>query len=203
MLLTLLLKNPAARDEGLEMQVHSNITVATLKLDIQRAYSSHPPVEEQKLIFAGKLLRDDQVLDEIFSQVRRLFRIVLLALLHATGIELLSSVFARRCSKIRRNCKCSISCCAPWNHPPPHQRPRKKRRAPSGCRPPPRRRRISPQMGRAPTLRGFSSSSRSSSSKPNICGCIRHAVCVRSFSVRGPLWKVVHVHPRTRSRSRH
>ena len=62
----LVVKVPAT-NESFEVIVSSSISVLTLKQTLEHHLPSHPPAATQKLIHAGRLLEDGNILSSAFS----------------------------------------------------------------------------------------------------------------------------------------
>jgi len=65
--LELILKSPTDRIAPFPVKCVTIWTVKELKLNITNVYPGKPTVESQKIIYAGKLLKDDQILKDLFE----------------------------------------------------------------------------------------------------------------------------------------
>jgi len=65
----LLIKSPSY-NEDFRLPLNLTSTVKELKERIAQEHPSRPPAERQRLIFAGKLLQDNDVLKDILRLVR-------------------------------------------------------------------------------------------------------------------------------------
>ncbi len=72
----LLIKSPSY-NEDFRLQLTLSATVKELKERIAQDHPSRPPVERQRLIFAGRLLQDTDVLKDILRLVRIYLPIIL------------------------------------------------------------------------------------------------------------------------------
>jgi len=88
-LISLVIKNPSAKqDFRLEHPLKSSI--AALKSRLAQSYPDQPPPHIQKLIFAGRVLQDHDILCDVFTQrkcdlsVAQTLHLVLPAPIHAT-----------------------------------------------------------------------------------------------------------------------
>ena len=64
-LVTLRIKSPSAALEDLEVKAQVGDTVRELKEQISLAFPTKPPPGEQKLVYLGKILKDNDRLDEV------------------------------------------------------------------------------------------------------------------------------------------
>ena len=60
------LKNPK-REKVVEQRIHAGASVRELKVQIEEQYPDNPPRELITLVYAGKVLRDDAILHEVFD----------------------------------------------------------------------------------------------------------------------------------------
>jgi len=65
--LTLVIKNPAQSRE-FEVKINADASISVLKKILEESYPGNPVSFSQKLIFAGRLLNDTDILGDIFSQ---------------------------------------------------------------------------------------------------------------------------------------
>ena len=65
--LTLVIKNPAQSRE-FEVKINADASISVLKKILEESYPGNPVSFSQKLIFAGRLLNDMDILGDIFSQ---------------------------------------------------------------------------------------------------------------------------------------
>jgi hypothetical protein len=65
----LVIKNANARIDDFRLEIALSETIRNLKQKLSESYPDNPPMSAQKLIFAGRLLQDDQNLQEILKQV--------------------------------------------------------------------------------------------------------------------------------------
>lgn len=66
---TVVIKTPDGAVGDIQIECVSNWDVARLKQSLTDIYPTHPEAQAQKLIFAGKLLTDDQLLSDAFRPV--------------------------------------------------------------------------------------------------------------------------------------
>ena len=71
--LELILKSPTDRISPFPIKCETIWTVKELKSNITNLYPGKPTVESQKIIYAGKLLKDDQILKDLFEVSNYLF----------------------------------------------------------------------------------------------------------------------------------
>jgi hypothetical protein len=65
---TLVIKNPS-QPQDFRLELPLAATVLALKSAIEEDYISKPRVDLQRLIFSGRLLRDEEVLSDVFRLV--------------------------------------------------------------------------------------------------------------------------------------
>ncbi len=68
--LTLSLKCPSYPDKLFSLQVPRNATIQNIKWAIQREHFQQASVDSMRLIFAGKILKQDVILQDILDKVR-------------------------------------------------------------------------------------------------------------------------------------
>jgi len=62
------IKTPCQESDDRELEAQSDWCVKNIKLEIERCWSNHPRPEDQRLVYAGKLLQDEWVLTDILRQ---------------------------------------------------------------------------------------------------------------------------------------
>lgn len=67
-LVNVVLKNPA-RNGDFKLQIGLQESVIDLKRRLTAEYDNNPAPDQQKIIFAGKLLQDDSILADVLQQV--------------------------------------------------------------------------------------------------------------------------------------
>jgi len=67
-LIDLVIKSPSATASDFRLKINISATISELKQAISVEYPSKPASSQQKLIFAGKLLRDEQIISEVLAQ---------------------------------------------------------------------------------------------------------------------------------------
>jgi len=76
------IKNPLSRNPDYRTTMPSTSTVLDLKQRLSQEYYDKPSVDAQRLIFKGQLLRDNQILGDVFGPVRFLFTFFVTTLLN-------------------------------------------------------------------------------------------------------------------------
>ena len=66
---TLVVRSPTARESDFQMRVPLGSTVRSIKSKLCEEHPDHPPPEEQRLIFAGQLLKDEANTNDVLRQV--------------------------------------------------------------------------------------------------------------------------------------
>jgi len=65
----ILIKSPSLiEDFAIKMRLSDS--VATLKQQISQELPLHPSIEDQRLVYSGKLLRNEELLTDVFRKVR-------------------------------------------------------------------------------------------------------------------------------------
>ena len=67
-LLNVQVKNPHSPDFVFHTTVSKQLTVSALKSLLSTTYRSHPPAHAQRLISAGRLLADSEILEDVFAK---------------------------------------------------------------------------------------------------------------------------------------
>lgn len=63
--INLLVRNPYLAEYEFRLQVRRSLTVALLKQELAQSYEGQPSTESQRLIYAGRLLQDQELLGEL------------------------------------------------------------------------------------------------------------------------------------------
>lgn len=79
----LLIKNPSARYEDFVLEFDEQQTIEDLKTKLSESYPTNPPPQTQKLIFAGKLQPDQQIVASLLQNVPK----------NCTNLNLFQSLF--------------------------------------------------------------------------------------------------------------
>ncbi|RYG44811.1 hypothetical protein EON67_11345, partial [archaeon] len=66
---SLCFRNPLMQRD-VDVSVPVRATIAQLKRVLERAYPGNPPVDKQRLIYLGKPLQDEQIVQNVLDQVR-------------------------------------------------------------------------------------------------------------------------------------
>jgi len=64
----LIIKNPSSSSLDFKIQANLSDTIEQLKYQLFEKYPSNPRIEQQKLIFAGRLLKNESLLSEVLNQ---------------------------------------------------------------------------------------------------------------------------------------
>jgi hypothetical protein len=67
----LIIKNISSRIDSFPVEFELSKTVGELKSYLSNNYPNNPSVSNQKLIFGGRLLQDEALLDDVFKMVIR------------------------------------------------------------------------------------------------------------------------------------
>ena len=62
------IKTPCQEYEDREVEAQPDWSVRKIKLEIERCWSFHPRPEDQRLVYAGKLLQDQWILSDLLRQ---------------------------------------------------------------------------------------------------------------------------------------
>ena len=62
------IKTPCQESEDRELEAQSHWSVKNVKEEIEKQWSNHPRPADQRLVYEGKLLQDDAVLEDILRQ---------------------------------------------------------------------------------------------------------------------------------------
>ena len=62
------IKTPCQESEDRELEAQSDWSVRNVKQEIEKQWSNHPRPADQRLVYEGKLLQDDGILNEILRQ---------------------------------------------------------------------------------------------------------------------------------------
>ena len=62
------IKTPCQESEDRELEAQSNWSVRNIKQEIEKQWSNHPRPADQRLVYEGKLLQDDAILEDILRQ---------------------------------------------------------------------------------------------------------------------------------------
>ena len=62
------IKTPCQESDDRELEACSDWSVKKIKIEIEKCWSNHPRPEDQRLVYAGKLLQDEWVLSDILRQ---------------------------------------------------------------------------------------------------------------------------------------
>jgi len=68
MKIQIIIKNPSVNVGDFKIEMELFNTIKELKIELSERYPSKPKVEQQKLIFAGKLLKNDSTISEVLNQ---------------------------------------------------------------------------------------------------------------------------------------
>ena len=62
------IKTPCQESEDRELEAQSDWSVRNVKQEIEKQWANHPRPADQRLVYEGKLLQDDGILNEILRQ---------------------------------------------------------------------------------------------------------------------------------------
>jgi hypothetical protein len=64
------IKSPSFNNEDFTIKMNLSDSVVALKQQISVEVPLHPTIEEQRLVYSGKLLKNEELLSEVFRNVR-------------------------------------------------------------------------------------------------------------------------------------